>query len=283
MKEYIVYVFWIIFIVVFVEIFSYVLFQDCTQERFVPIKELVRDYHYFLPQKYNLNLIKRNFRSQTGNQNKGSIVFVGSTSLGQKDVKRENTLPYMIYKSTDRSVYRFSNEYFGINNIYSLFEDGFVKDNVKNPEYIVYFYYDEDLGKIVNCQLNPNTTLMNKRYKINNDLSVKEIKNHFLLLNSLYFVKCLQYFKEKAELNFIYDKSEFYLLTYLEKIMDKIKVDYPENTPKTIFLYSSQDFDTELQEEIEEMGYILFDVKDVIGERNILDAEDNKIIADKLI
>ncbi len=249
----------LVFSLCIIEFCCYFYYQKYYLDIKEPINQIISQYDHYLPTEYNINNLKRKFRIQNGSDNKGSILFLGSFALNGHGLKRQQTLPYKIHKLTDRTTYKYSNDDWSITNIYHLFISDYIKNTVKNPEYIIFFFSSQDLDCMFKRQIDPYRTYMNKRYKLVDDEFIKEIKNRFLILNSLYIVKTIQIFTEENDLREEWNGDLDLFTAYAAEIINKVKKDFPINTPKFVFLTYNYSFDEEKTEELEEMGFIILD------------------------
>ncbi len=241
------------------------------------VKEYFENYHYYMPVKYNINNFKKTFRKREGNPQKGSIIFVGGSYLRGENLKREQTLPFKVWKLTNRSTYKFAIKDGGTQNLYDLFASGYVNKTVQNPEYIIYLYTPTDIDNMFNRQLDYYRTTMNKRYKIVNEDDVEVIPNKKYILNSLFCIKYLEMLNAEKEIQEEFDGDMDLFTTVMEKMYEKTGIIYKKQPKFVIIAYPGSDLadidrnakenystiPQEKKEELEEIGYIVIDAEDL--------------------
>lgn len=222
----------------------------------------VREFNYYLD--------KVNFRPvKIGNKLKRPIIFFGCSFTYGFGLNDCQTLPYKIWKLTNRTVYnRAFNCWGGQHVLYQLRRDD-LKKEIPYAEYIVYTFIYDHLDRFYSYVVsNPSETML--KYKIvNNKLS--EVKPAFLPCYSLFTVKYVQDAITEMKNN---NKDD--LIYMFNSIMNESlrlsRIKYP-NSKFVILVYKESRSipDTELTKfnkninKLKNKGFIVIDAQELVG------------------
>ena len=263
----------LIFFIIFFFIIEFLSFisieKQEKQTEDIHLGSLIKDFKYFLPKEYDIDNYKKFFEKYETKINKGSVIFISSFYLNKENLGKN--LPYIFHKKTNRTTYKIAYDKFSLTNIYDLFINDYIKNEIKNPEYIIYFFHRQEYNTMFKRQIDPYKSMLNKRYKIVDDKEIQVIKNRFLILNSLYFVKNIQLFQETKDLIAESQGNMDLFIFYMDEIISKIKKDFFKNTPLFIIINFENFFPEENKAELEELGYIIINQNDFISNTNSSD------------
>ena len=215
-----------------------------------------------------------------GNRNKPSVLFFGCSYMYGASLSEEETLPYYIYKKTDRTTINRAIPGGSILNMFHDLADAKFLEKIKEfpqPDYVVYLWINDHLNRISNIYRGSVRAIDNPYYFINTqwieqDGKLKEIypKKWEMPFYTLYCTKAYHFFYSQ---NFSKEKKDAKMLRYFLMANKSIKEIFP-NSKFVIIEYKdgSHELMTDsFKQNLEEKGITVLNAEKLAGHE--LDSE----------
>ena len=231
---------------------------------------------YNFLKEFNQNdykFLERNI-SYGKNKNKKSVLFFGCSYTYGSNVEEKDTMPYLVSEQTGRTTVNKAIPGASIlNSLLVLLDEDFygLFDKINEPEYIVYTFINDHLGRITSLykvmfiQDNNKYELMPEFEVKDNSVSIKKRSKILYPFYHLYTAKALSYYYS-YNLSFSKQRNEkmFELLNAAKMITDeKFK-----NSKFVVIVYkdgSHSGMDRSLWEKLENSGFIMLDAEELAG------------------